>query len=254
MLNYIRSEAYQIRRNPGFLACVIVMAVGLLSVLGVTKYFDVHADSKMDLPLSVLSTSMSFIYAFIIVVAGGLENNEHQRQHTLKNSVAFGFPRARIYLGKYISQLGACTLIYIAMPLLYMGVGCVLLKVPPKEDFIYLFRALAGAYPLCVCEFSICFCFFSNLGAGWAGVISSIFVSMGLPEIFRLLGFKYPVFALLHKWSPDNMVQFQMDGNGMRYAFWDSASGMAHCYLSGIIGTLLFLAIGIYWLEKREIR
>ena len=254
MLNYMRSEAYQLRRNRSFLACLIVMTAGILAIIGIMKYIDSLAAYRLSLHISALYTSISFMHTFVIVVAGSLENNEYQRHHTMKNSVAFGFSRTNIYLGKFFSQLLACTLIYIAMPLLFIGVGCLLLKTPPKEEFIELFRALAGGYPLCVCEFSICFCFFTNLGANWAGVLSAMFVSWGLPYIFNIVGYKFPIFTVLHKWSPANMVEFQLDSHGVRYAFWDTASGMAHCYLSGIIGTLLFVAIGVYWLNKREIR
>lgn len=250
----MRSESYQIRRNRSFFVCLIVMTAGILAIIGIMKYLDSLAADTLSLPLNALYTSMSLIHGFVIIVAGSLENNEYQRHHTVKNSVAFGIPRAKIYLGKFFSQLLACTLVYIAVPLLFIGIGCLLLKTPPKEDFIYLFRALAGGYPLCVCEFSICFCFFTNLGANWAGVLSAAFVSWGLPQIFYILGYKFPVFTVLHKWSPANMVEFQLDSHGMRYAFWDTASGMSHCYLSGIVGTLLFIAIGLYWLNKREIR
>lgn len=254
MLNYMRSEAYQIRRNRSFLVCLIVMAGLILGAIGIMKYLDTHTARSLALPLNALYTSMSFIHGFVIIVAGSLENNEYQRHHTVKNSVAFGIPRVTIYLGKFFSQLLACTFIYIAMPLLFMAIGCLLLKTPPKEEFVSLFRAFAGAYPLCVCELAICFCFFTNWGANWAGVLSTLFVSWGLPQIFYILGYKFSFFTVLYKWNPSAMVEFQLDAQGVRYAYWDTASGMAHCYLSGIVGTLLFVAIGLYWLNKREIR
>ena len=252
MLNYIKSEFYQIRHNKSLLWAGGIMALLIIAVAGFIKYFSSRFGADMT-TFSPLYTSMSLIFAVAGIFASFLENGEHMRHHTLKNSVAFGIHRSKIYIGKFVSQFITCTFMYLFLAAFYIAVTCVVLGVPSGSEFISLFRALAGGYPLCICCFSISMCFFTNMGSGAGGLWSAIGVVYVLPNVFSVLSIRFSIFDVLYKWSPVNMISFQLDGI-KRFAFWDTASGMAHCYLTGIVGTVMFLIIGMYWLERREIR
>lgn len=248
----MKSEFYQIRRNKCLLWAAGVIALLFIAATCIMKYFSVKFGAD-EITLSLLYTSMSLVFAMAGIIASFLENGEHMRHHTIKNSVAFGIHRSKIYIGKFITQIITCTFMYIFLSAFYIAITCLVMGLPPKSEFAYLFRALAGTYPLCICCFSISMCFFTNMGSGSGGIWATIGVVYILPGIFSILSTRYSFFGILYKWSPSNMSQFQFDGV-KNFAFWDTASGMAHCYLTGIIGTVMFIIIGMYWLERREVR
>lgn len=111
------------------------------------------------------------------------------------------------------------------------------------------FPMMTSSFAAVAC-LSICFCFFINCGSSWKGVLSAMGIIYVLPEVFQLIGFKLPKLNALWRYSPHNMLCAKPEAA----FFWDTASGMAQCYIIGILHTILFTAIGIYWMQKREIR
>lgn len=253
MLNYMRSEYYHIRRNKAYLGTVLVLAGIMLTAIICLRQFSDQFHFQTGLRLDLFSMMTSSFPALATVLAAVLEHDEYAKNHTMKNSVAFGFPRPVIYLGKFIPHLLACTAAYLALPLFYLGVGSLVLQPPAAAEFLYLLRLLAGAYPLSIACLSICFCFFTNCGSSWKGVLSAMGMIYILPEVFRLVGYKIPKFNILSQYSPHNMLCSQSGTPGVSY-FWDTSLGMTQCYVIGILYTLLFIGIGIYWMQKREIR
>lgn len=255
MLNYMRSEWYLIRHNRSFLVSVGCIAGLMLLLLAFARHSIITfgMDDSESLYLAFLYTETSFFAPITLILAGSLENEELKKQHTLKASVAFGFSRLKIYLGKLISQMLACTLAYIFLAVFYLVTGMLLLGTPDSNSLTLYVRALLGAYPLCLAFFAMTFCFFLNLGSGWGGALASLGAAYALPYVFLYLGSKIPPLQIPADYNPVNMLKSQWTETGA-YFYWDTPSGMGLCCLVAAIYLIIFTAIGFYWFRKREIR
>lgn len=256
MLNYIKSEWYRQMHNKPFKIMVLVCMGLIAALVGVLAYFGSEPGfryANTRFAMSMIFTSMSGVFVLTMVPASFMENNAKNKELPIKNSVAFGISRETIYLGKFIVQLILCTLMYLLLPAFLTLLSYLFLEHSGVGETEYMIRALTGAFPLCLFMLSICFCFFFNMGTSMVPTLWILGIVYVIPKSLSFLSLKFAFFGRFTRWFPSEMLRLRYDESGLHF-FWDTADGLLRCYTAGIIGTLVFLLVGMYWLKKREIK
>ncbi len=129
MLNYIKSECYRVIHSRSTYVMTGIMAV-LPVLFHIILYVTGVASSiTQDFPYDITSFSFSFLtgspmlftYAGLIVAAV-LYEDEHKNGN-LKNAVAFGISREKLFLGKCITAVLTATVYGTDKPKNYFNRG-----------------------------------------------------------------------------------------------------------------------------------
>ncbi len=257
MLSYIRSELFRFFHNKKLYLLIGSLAVLIAAMVSALVFFEktqVFLNATTAFALGAEYKSMHYLLVLILVLSMYLDDNEH-RQHTMKHSAAFGISRGTIYLARYLSQLIAAAVIYILMNILLTGLSSAFLQHSNVGEGAELLRAMAAGLPLFLAALAVSHCFLMNVESQTSAATLAISVILVLPSIMNLLGKRLDLIKELAYWHPYNLAApFADMENQVMELTWNAAGGMGHCYLSGIVCTLIFTAAGLSAFRRREIR
>ena len=251
MRNYLIAECYKVfRRKYLYLTLLVVLALEGLLLWGCWLTSSWGNEGMNFYSAATMVAVMLSIGAYAPVLTCDMVFSEQYKQNTMKNEVAYGLPRVRIYLGKLAVSTLVSLLAAAVMVLLYVA-GCWVLLPHSDQDvtaFALIGYSLAGAFPLWLGAQEITMaCYFlvrnttlaAFVGIGLLGVVPGIFQALGL--LFN------PVFETVRQLMPTVMLEklpnmaFQVDYVGL-------------CWLVGIVLLVLSTAVGLVAFQKKEIR
>lgn len=256
MLNYINSELFRISRNKklyiliGVVAALIIMMGVVLAGFGKDPDFP-YATTAFSLGNEY--RSMNYLLLILLILAMYLDDNEH-KQHTMKHSVAYGIGRHTIYIARFVAQIIVSAVIYMVMNILLIGVSFALLQHSNSGELNELLRAMVAGIPLFLATLSICHCFIMNMESIVTAETCALSLVLVLPIIMNLLSKQVNFIAKLAYWHPYNLATPFLDHNSVMQLTWNMHNGMWHCYLSGIVITLVFTIMGLTFFKKKEIK
>ena len=255
MRNYLKAEFYKVshRKYPWVTLGVVLLLESLLLlgfvILGVSP-IDFYDGATNLLTLLVLGMFAPLLTCDMVFA-------DQYKNGTLKNELAFGLSRAKIYWGKLLAQ----TILSLALCAVFLGYylgGCwLLLGHDPIEDLLAIQTvqcALACVLPLWLgmqglcC--AMCFAFRSDL----MGAIAAVGLVYGLPLVLFVAGGMagHTAFGALLRtiqiYLPDHLLT---EASGL------SAPDWALCARSWLVGAVWFAlstAIGLLAFRRREIQ
>ena len=256
MMRYIRAEFYKVfRRKYTWVALIVLLALEGLLVAGwvFTNVNGNHVDFYTGAAMLCTMLSLGF-YATLLTC--DMVFADQYKNSTMKNEVAFGLPRSRIYLGKFVVELAVSLLFMAVMAGFYLALCWFFLYRDPGQDAVAMELvgySLLTALPLwigvlsCTCAFY--FLVRSNL---WA-CLASLCVFMILPTVIGVAGLFVgdtglrPVLDFLHQHMPTVMLE-----NAPYIAGDWAACGQA--WIVGAIWLVVFTAIGLWGFRRKEIQ
>ena len=256
MMRYIRAEFYKVfRRKYTWVALIVLLALEGLLVAGwvFTNANGNHVDFYTGAAMLCTMLSLGF-YATLLTC--DMVFADQYKNSTMKNEVAFGLPRGRIYLGKFVVELAVSLLFMVVMAGFYLALCWLFLYRDPGQDAVAMELvgySLLTALPLwirvlsCTCAFY--FLVRSNL---WA-CLASLCVFMILPTVIGVAGLFVgdtglrPVLDFLHQHMPTVMLE-----NAPYIAGDWAACGQA--WIVGAIWLAVFTAVGIAGFRRKEIQ
>ena len=128
MLNYIKSECYRVMHSRSTYVMTGIMAVLPVLFHIILYVTGVASSTTQDFPYDITSFSFSFLagspmlftYAGLIVAAVLYE--EEHKNGNMKNAVAFGISREKLFLGKCMTAVLTATVIMAS------GIDCLYRK------------------------------------------------------------------------------------------------------------------------------
>ena len=134
MLNYIKSECYRVMRSRSTYVMTGIMAVLPVLFHIILYVTGVASSTTQDFPYDITSFSFSFLagspmlftYAGLIVAAVLYE--EEHKNGNMKNAVAFGISREKLFLGKCMTAVLTATVIMALVLTAYIGSAWFLLE------------------------------------------------------------------------------------------------------------------------------
>lgn len=274
MLNYIRAELYRLFRRPGLYVTTLVLCAAPIAFNCFLAFFDWEAYGT-DNGLTGISYSgwMSSAQFFMIMgaIIPGLLYTNARKYGDLKNTIAFGVSRVQIFAGKCIISILLSTLVLAVLLAVWIGSAEILLA---HSDFPRIMDVLLSvpALYLIACANAITIVLLMELierdiftAIAWAAVWCI------LPTILNTLGMRFEILAEIASWMPYEFLQQSVQTTTVATSdllggtfsvsvaetnttfLWYTASGLEKCLVSGVVGTVLFSALGWILLRRRDL-
>lgn len=256
MLNYLKSEFYRV-----FIDKTIYVLAGccLLIVLLLNGVLWYMANFTEGFPYATTKFAFSMLEGdmhvplFLAALMGGVIVADELKLRTINNSVAFGCSRAQIYLSKIIVGIAASALCLIVTEAGLIASGYLLLENSDAAYTMSLLRGTAACIPAWIAGMTAAISLYYVSGSRSASIWSWLLIMVAVPSVVTLLGYKFAFCAKLASWLLYPMVSATSMGDEWIVYSWSTTAGFLKCQEAGIIGTSLFLALGIAAIRRREL-
>ena len=199
-----------------------------------------------------------FTYAGLIVAAV-LYEDEHKNGN-LKNAVAFGISREKLFLGKCITAVLTATVLMGLVLTVYIGSACFLLEHTGSTSLKIILTEVPAVYGTAVGSMILGIAFLSYFQNEVMAAMLWVVIIDAIPRVLLLVGmFLQEQWGIEFLWDfaqllPANLFQFGADVNMSHCeVLWQTSQGMTKCVIVGIVGTVLAVVTGIVMLRKKEV-
>lgn len=269
MMNYIKSELYRIVHSKGvYLLTGICTALllGMNITLSCFRGAEHFSYATTEFVFSMMWSALNVVF-FLTLCMGGIIFAEEYKNKTIVNSVAFGYSRISIYLGKLLTGIIVSVAALAVVLAVFIGSAYLLLENSGIDVLTTLLRGIGASLPILVAgetaAITLLFLVDSSAGATW----SWLGIMLGIPIASELLGMKFDFFRKLTGWLAYEVLQ-----NGQQIIMieeeteagmavepqivlsWMTQEGLTRMLLAGLIGTAVFLIWGVVGMRRKEIR
>lgn len=257
MLNYIKSECYRTSRGKSLYRAMGILA-GLVLLMNVGLALGQHyiPDFRYGTFRFSLNnyTAMTYITVLFGAIIPGCLFTDDRRNGVLKNVVAYGISREKIFLGKCIVAFLFTFLVFCTTLLVYVGSAWLLLKNPEWLPLREMLTGAAASLPSATASLI----FLLLLGLLYEKEMTAILwwasIFYVIPAVCAVIGLKLELFARIASWMPYNFLQSEAIVTYSDYqCLWDTSAGFAKCMIAGAIGIVVFLVLGIWRFRKQEL-
>jgi len=265
MANYMKSEFYRILHGRTIYLLTLALTSLLVLMNVVLFLFMTYAPGfyygtvRFSFIWPISDMQVFFIGGFLVVM---LLSSDEYKNGVMKNAVAGGMNRIHIFIGKCIVY-GIVAMISAAVILaVYILTTYALLEADfsvPLESTLPLKVLLTGAaanLPFSLASIVLTVALNQifqkeiQVSIGWASVTYLI------PLAVRLLGMQLPLCARIARWLPWNFLSTEVSvafGSMQMDALWMHPEGFLKEMIVGAVGILLFGAVGICGIRKKDI-
>lgn len=251
MRNYLTAECYKVfHRKYPYLTLLVCLALEGLLLWG---YWFTWSNGNTGVNFySGLATlfMMLGVGLYASILTGDMVFSEQYKQDTLKNEVAYGLSRARIYLGK----LAVATLVALVGAAVMVGgyvAGCWLLLPHNELDgtaLSLLGYVLAGALPLWLGAQGLAMACYFLVRNTTLAAFAAVGLLGVLPPILQACGLLlHPVFETVRQLMPAVMLETLPNAAYQ----WDY---VGRCWVVGLALLAASTAVGILAFRRKEIR
>lgn len=258
-MNYVKSEFYRVSHNRGIYCLTGILAILSFLLNAVLGWFG-RADGS-SFPYDTTSFSYSNLVAnpMIFCVMGaiiGIFLYEGNRKNgNLKNTIAFGIPRTKIFVGECIVATVTAIVSLIVVLAVYIASAVVFLEQTGPVRLTDLLTEIPAVFLIAVASLISGIVCIEAFGKGSTGIIIWFVIWFIIPRIFFYLGLRIDVIHNIAMWMPDNFFGTNVMSVNMSQSItaWGTTKGMVKCLISGIIGIVIFSLSGVVFLRKREL-
>lgn len=258
MINYIKSELYRIAHTKSIYLLTGGCAALLLAMNLVLYIFRVRHDdfpyASTNFVFSMMTGAFGFVL-FLTLLLGTMIFSDEYKNRTWMNSIAFGYSRGTIFAGKVIAGMIVSALAIASVLAVFIGSAYLLLENSGSEAIYMLLRGVLLNIPIFMAGEIGVYMFLALMPTRDAGMWSWIGLIMLFPSVCNLLGMKFKFFARLSPWLMYHAVGAgEMNDAGHYVMAFMTESGMIKCLVSGIAGIVIFMAIGLVGISKKEFK
>ncbi|MFR7584028.1 MAG: ATP-binding cassette domain-containing protein [Mediterraneibacter gnavus] len=266
MLNYIKSECYRVIHSRSTYVMTGIMAVLPVLFHIILYVTGVASSTTQDFPYDITSFSFSFLagspmlftYAGLIVAAV-LYEDEHKNGN-IKNAVAFGISREKLFLGKCMTAVLTATVIMALVLIAYIGSAWFLLEHTGPTSLKIILTEIPAVYGTAVASMILGIALLAYIKNEVMAAMLWAVIVYAIPRVLLMAG-----MVLLGQWGieflwdfaqllPANLFQFGAKVNMSHCeVLWKTSQGMTKCVIVGIVGTVLAIVAGIVMLRKKEV-
>lgn len=247
MLNYLRGEWYRVVTSGilGVLAIIFIFgSVGINVFLALSNAFD---DQCTFTTSDAVSVAMKYplFFCFAAVVVGSFLYEEDLREGHLKNVLAHGISREQIIgVHFFVSAVVALLLLVVSL-VAYCASASLLLPKGNILSFTDLFLVSVYMIPLASSSLMLCIVTLILANSSGAAFFTGFCVFNLIPRLTLFIGEKVEWVHQLAMWMPRNFLS-------QPNVAWQSSQLFLICLLSGGIGTLFFMLLGLAGVRSKE--
>ncbi len=253
MRNYIRSECYRITHTKELWLFTGILAALAFFFNCALAYFKSRYQTTSFSYSNLVAQPMIFT-AFGVLLSCILYE-DGSKNGNLKNTVASGISRTKIFAGECIVSLAAATFAMTITLAVWILSAQLLLPHAGVVTFYDLLWEALMIYLISAASLISSFVCMELFRSYMAGLVVWAVIWFAIPKIFLYLAMRYPGFYPVSMWFPVNFFGMnQMHVNLSEcLTIWDTAQGMLRCILSGAAGIVLFTATGILTVRKKDL-
>lgn len=258
MINYIKSELYRIAHTKSIYLLTGGCAALLLAMNLVLYIFRVRYDdfpyASTNFAFSMVTNAFGFVL-FLTLLLGPMVFSDEYKNRTWMNSIAFGCSRWTIFAGKVIAGMIVSALAIASVLAIFIGSAYLMLENSGREAIYMLLRGVLLNIPIFMAGEIGVYMFLALMPTRDAGMWSWIGLIMLFPSVCDLLGMKFKFFARLSPWLIYHAVGAgEMNDTGHYVMAFMTEGGMIKCLVSGIAGIVIFMAIGLVGISRKEFK
>jgi hypothetical protein len=258
MTNYIKSEIYRVVHNKDIYFFTAILAMLAVLLNGILVWF-----GKMDgetFPYDTTSFSYSnlvanpMVFCIMGTVVGVILYDGNKKNGNLKNTIAFGVSRTKVFLGECIVSSIAATVSLIIVVTIYIICAMLFLEQTGPVSLTDLLTEIPAVYLIAIaCLISGIVCI-EVCGKTSSGIIIWVTIWFIIPMVFFYLGLRIDMFYRIAMWMPTNFFGTHgMVVNMSRcITAWGTTDAMIRCISVGIVGVVAFSLVGVILLRKKE--
>ncbi len=257
MLNYMKSEFYRVLHS----AVVYVTAV-ILGVLTIILNVMLAGFNRFSTDFLYGTTSFSFsnlvanpmVYCYMAFIIVAILYEANKRNGDLKNTIAYGISRTKIFAGKCIVSFITSLVILMIVMTVYIVSAVLLLKHSGPTEIEDLLLEIPAVSLIAISSLILGVVVLELFNKSVIAMVVWYLIFAGIPTALFCIGIKVEFIQKIALWMPENFFRVEMQVNMAQCTtIWDTAEGMAKCLISGAIGIVLFSIAGILLLRKKEI-
>lgn len=259
MINYIKSEIYRVTHDKGIYCLTATLALFSILLNGILGWF-----GKMD-GVSFLYNTTSFSYSNLVAnpmifcvmgaVVGIVLYDGNRKNGNLKNTIAFGISRTKVFAGECIVANVMAIISLIVVLSFYIISAILFLEHTGPVSLNDLLTEIPAVFLLAVASLISGIVCIETCGKGSAGIIVWFIIWFIIPKSIFYLGLRIDIFYRIAMWMPENFFGISGMSVNMSQSItaWGTAGGMAKCIISGLVGIVAFSLSGVVALRKREL-
>lgn len=255
MLNYIKSELYRISHSAAIYITALIMAA-LPLIMNLVLYFFAAYDPNF--PYSTTSHSFSYLvsepmlfcYCTVIIVSILYENE--RKNGNLKNVIAFGISREKIFIAQFLISFLVSTIILIITETVYILSALFLLKHEGPANVMDMLHEIVAVFPIALAALVLGITVLHMFEKSIVGILVWLCILVLIPEVLFYISLAAKPIQKIVMWMPQNFFNLMRVNMAQCNPIWDTTQGLAKCLISGTIGFVIFAAAGILSIRKKE--
>lgn len=257
MLNYIKSEFYRVFHGKNIYLMTLVLAA-----LSIFYDFILYAFTKQSKNFPYGTTSFSFstivanpmLFCYIAFVIYALLYEADKRNGNLKNVIAYGISRTRVFAGQCVVSFVTSMLMMVVVLAGYIISTMLLLEHEGPVTLQAFLMEVPAVLLIAIAALILGIVALNYFDSMIIGLITWYMIMFGIPTVLLYLGMKIDFVMDVAKWMPANFFKTEMQVNmSSCVTIWDSAEGMVKCLIAGLSGIAVFSFAGVLLLRKKEI-
>lgn len=258
MLNYVKSEFYRVSHSSGIYSLTAILAILSFLLNAALAWFGRMEGSSF--PYDTTSFSYSnlvacpMLFCVIGTIIGIIFYEGNRKNGNLKNTIAFGISRTKVFAGECIVATVSAIFSLIIVMSVYIVSAVALLQHTGPVNLMDLFTEIPAVFFIAVAALISGIVCIEACEKNSTGIIIWITIWFIIPRIFFYLGLRFDTIHSIAMWMPDNFLGTGMTVNMSQcITAWNTTEGMAKCFICGIVGSIVFFLSGTVVLRKREL-
>jgi ABC-2 type transport system permease protein len=259
MLNYIKSEIYrvlhgtEIYRFTAILAGLSFLLNAVLAWSGKMQGASFRYDTTSFSYSNLVSSPMLFCLMGALI--GTILYEGNKKNGNLKNTIAFGIPRTKVFAGECIVTTITAIGSLVVILTVYIISAVVFLKHTGPVSLTDLLTEIPAVFLVAVASLISGIVCIEAFGKVSTGFIIWLTIWSIIPKVFFYMGFRFDIIHQIAMWMPSNF--FGTNGMIVNTAqcvtAWETSEGLAKCLITGIIGIIIFSLSGVALLKKKDL-
>lgn len=241
MVNYIHGEFYKVLRRKYPYICLALLLAGAGLLVWGWAFTNAHGNHVDFAAGGGMAVSLLVVGLYATVLVCDMVFSEQYKFSTLKNEVAYGLPRRRIYVGKLLVAAAVGLALALIVLAAYEALCyAVLLPSPDSGGVIgQVLYCLAASIPQWLAVLALCNLLFFLMRSSTVAAFVVIGVLLVPSNLFTIMGLLlHPAFTTAAAWTPDaiviNAYKYVGDGSYLAVSWALGAAWVAVCTLLGL--------------------
>ena len=253
MMNYTKSEFYRVFITKEIYIAAALMTGIVLLLNGALHFFGGSYANTSFSYSNLVASPMAFAVMGMIIPFLFYEGGK--RNGNLKNTVAGGISRVKIFAGECVVSLAVSTLLMVTTMGVWVRSANLLLEKAGPVDWKDFLGEGAAMYLIAGACLISGILFLEIFDKNITGILVWAALWFLLPEAFMYLAVRFPVLYQPAMWLPNNFLAVNASHVNTRECItaWDTMDGVIRCVLSGLAGCIIFGISGAVLLKRRDL-